>query len=87
MARFDVGGETVLAAEFVRGSPVGACPSVLADLEGTGPDPDRALCPDNGTCIDDALAVRLFEDHAVTDLQSGNLLRSEDGTIWIIDLF
>jgi len=86
MARFDVDGQLVLAAEYVTGEPVGACPPVLAGLESGGPCIDRGLCPADGTCIDDNLARVLFDRFDVTDLEVGNLIRDDSGIIWLIDL-
>jgi hypothetical protein len=87
MARFDVDGQLVLAAEYVTGEFVGACPPVLAELESGGPCVDRGSCPADGTCIDDNLARVLFDRFNVTDLEFGNLIRDDGGTVWLIDLY
>lgn len=87
MARHYVDGQLVLASEYVTGDLVGACPPVLSELESGGPGVDRGPCPADGTCIDDDLARVLFDRFNVTDLEVGNLIRDDGGTVWLIDLY
>lgn len=91
MSSYRFGTETVIASAYVEGDPARACPLDLARLQGdeliASQDEVPVQCPQDGACITTELAATLFDELNVTDIGQDNLIRSSDGTLWIVDLF